>query len=126
MSCEGSAAGYEAEKRAAIAAAETWLELVDEGKYGESWESAAALVKRLVTEEQWLQKMEPVRESLGSVRTRELKSAEYRTALPGAPDGEYVVIQFVSSFEHKKEAIETVTPMLDDDGTWRVSGYYIK
>ncbi len=46
--------------------------------------------------------------------------------MPGAPDGEYVVIQYDSSFEHKQAAVETVTPMLDKDGKWRVSGYYIK
>jgi len=42
------------------------------------------------------------------------------------PDGDYVIIQFDTSFENKKSAIETVTPMLDKDGVWRVSGYYIK
>jgi hypothetical protein len=36
------------------------------------------------------------------------------------------VIHYQSSFEHKKSATETVTPMLDNDGQWRVSGYYIK
>ena len=33
---------------------------------------------------------------------------------------------YASSFEHKKAAVETVTPMLDKDGHWRVSGYFIK
>jgi ribosomal protein S17E len=37
-----------------------------------------------------------------------------------------VIIQYDSSFENKKSAVETVTPMLDKDGKWRVSGYYIK
>jgi ribosomal protein S17E len=46
--------------------------------------------------------------------------------LIGAPDGEYIVIQFETSFENKKAAIETVTPMMDKDWRWRVSGYYIK
>jgi hypothetical protein len=58
--------------------------------------------------------------------SRKLKSKKYTTSLPGAPDGKYVVIQYETSFEHKKSAIETVTPMLDKDGKWRVSGYYIK
>jgi hypothetical protein len=58
--------------------------------------------------------------------SRKLKSAKYTTTLPGAPDGEYVVIQFDSSFEHKQSAVETITPMLDKDGKWRVSGYFIK
>jgi hypothetical protein len=50
----------------------------------------------------------------------------YTTTLPGAPDGEYVVIQYQSSFGKKNLAVETVTPMLDQDGVWRVSGYFIR
>jgi hypothetical protein len=46
--------------------------------------------------------------------------------LPGAPDGQYVVIQFETSFENKHNAVETVTPMLEPNGQWRVSGYYIR
>ncbi len=67
-----------------------------------------------------------VRKPLGQTVSRVLFSKRYHTSLPGAPDGEYVVIQFNTSFENKKSAIETVTPMKDEDGKWRVSGYYIK
>ncbi|KPJ71393.1 hypothetical protein AMJ52_08655, partial [candidate division TA06 bacterium DG_78] len=63
---------------------------------------------------------------LGKLVSRTVKSAKYTTSLPGAPDGEYVVIQYEASFENKQSAIETVTPMKDTDGAWRVSGYYIK
>jgi hypothetical protein len=52
-------------------------------------------------------------------------SSTYTETAPGAPDGEYVIILFDTSFENKKSAVETVTPMMDG-GTWRVSGYYIK
>jgi len=48
------------------------------------------------------------------------------TSVPGGPDGQYVIIEFAASFENKKTAIETVTPMLEKDGVWRVAGYYIK
>ncbi len=48
------------------------------------------------------------------------------SSLPGAPDGNYVVIQFKTTFEHKAQAVETVTPMLENDGVWRVTGYFIK
>ena len=34
--------------------------------------------------------------------------------------------KYVYSFGNKKAAVETITPMLDKDGKWRVSGYYIK
>jgi len=49
-----------------------------------------------------------------------------RPLLPGAPDGEYVVFQFDTSFERKGTAVETVTVSKETDGAWRVSGYYIK
>ena len=58
--------------------------------------------------------------------SRKLKGAQYETSLPGAPDGEYVVIQYDTSFENKQSAVETITPTLDKDGQWRVSGYFIR
>jgi hypothetical protein len=36
-----------------------------------------------------------------------------------------VVLKFDTSFANKKVAVETVTPMLDKDGKWRVSGYFV-
>lgn len=111
---------------AAIDVAKAWLSLVDGEKYAESWDASAQYFKSAVKKEQWLQAMQSGRKPFGKNISRELKSKSYRTALPGAPDGEYVVIQFNASFENKKEALETITPMLDKDGQWRVSGYYMK
>lgn len=122
---QGALSHTEAEKEAKTAA-EVWLELVDNKKYEESWDEAASYFQGAVSTEQWISSMESVRNPLGQKLSRNLKSKQYYTSLPGAPDGEYVVIQFNTSFEHKKSAVETVTPMKDQDGQWRVSGYYIK
>jgi hypothetical protein len=119
------AASPEKEK-AAVASAEKWLGLIDTAKYRESWKEAAELFRNAVSPEQWEQSLQAVRTPLGKLITRKLKTKTYRTSLPGAPDGEYVVLEFETSFAHKKSAIETVTPMMDKDGTWRVSGYYIR
>ena len=105
---------------------ESWLALVDAGKYADSWQEASQLFKNAVTKEQWQSAVGAARTPMGKMLSRKLKSAKYTTTLPGAPDGEYVVIQFDSSFEHKQSAVETITPMLDKDGKWRVSGYFIK
>ena len=110
----------------ATRSAEAWLSLVDSGKYAESWQEAAGYFKAAVTKDDWQGKMHAAREPLGKLVSRKLRSAKYMTTLPGAPDGEYVVIQFDSSFEHKQTAVETITPMRDKDGKWRVSGYFIK
>jgi hypothetical protein len=113
-------------ERAAIDAAQRWLDLVEAEKYGESWAEAANYFQGAVSQEQWLSAMHSVRKPLGQKISRSLKSKQYHTSLPGAPDGEYVVIQFETSFESKLSAVETVTPMKERDGNWRVSGYYIK
>jgi uncharacterized protein DUF4019 len=107
-------------------AADSWLALVDSGKYAESWHEAASHFKAAVSQDQWQHAMRASRDPLGKMLSRKLQSAKYTKTLPGVPDGEYVVIQYESSFEHKQSAVETVTPMLDKDGKWRVSGYFIK
>ena len=110
----------------AIKAAETWLAVVDSGDYTKSWDTAAAYFRGAVTKEKWEEMLKGVRPPLGKVLSRKVKSKQYATSLPGAPDGEYVVIQFETSFENKDAAVETVTPMKDEDGKWRVSGYFIR
>ena len=108
-------------EEAALSAAESWLELVDAGSYAESWEEAASYFKGAIQEDKWVQSLRGVRAPLGQVLSRKLKSETYRSSLPGAPDGEYVIIQFDTSFQNKKSSVETVTPMLDN-GEWESLG----
>lgn len=118
----GSAAGGDD----AVAVAQAWLEVVDRGDYQESWDQAASYFQGAVPAGQWQQQLTAVRGPLGSVQSREVISTQPATELPGAPDGEYVVIQFRTSFANKANAVETVTPMRDTDGSFHVSGYYIR
>ncbi|MBI5442228.1 MAG: DUF4019 domain-containing protein [Deltaproteobacteria bacterium] len=112
--------------RQAQAAATTWLTLTDAAKYGPSWDEAASLFKAAVTKASWESALKGVRAPLGVVKSRKLRAATFTRTLPGAPDGEYVVIQFDTQFESKAAAVETITPMHEKDGSWRVSGYFIK
>jgi hypothetical protein len=116
----------EAAEKKAEEASDAWLQLVDNSQYEKSWETAAELFRNAIRKEQWNQSLNAVRKPLGKVIKRTLSSKQYTTSVPGAPDGEYVVIQYKTSFESKKSSVETVSPMLDKDGKWRVSGYYIK
>ena len=125
--CAAFAVAQSPEKeKTAITVAKKWLSLTDSGNYKRSWKDSAGYFRNAITEERWVQTLAAVRTPLGKLISREVKSAAYESSLPGVPDGDYVVIQFETSFENKKSAIETVTPMLEKDGKWRVSGYYIK
>ena len=46
--------------------------------------------------------------------------------LPGAPEGDYSIIEFQTEFANGKKATEQVIWMLEKDDVWRVSGYFIR
>jgi len=106
--------------------AESWLTLVDGGSYGDSWDQASAMFKSQVTKEKWIGALQQVRQPLGKMQSRKLANAQYTESLPNAPAGKYVVIQDQTAFENIPSATETILPMLDKDGQWRVSGYFVK
>ena len=111
---------------ATMKSTQAWLALVDEGRYGESWDHAAKLFRAAVTRATWERGAAAARGPFGKLLSRKVKGAEYKTSLPGAPDGESVVVQFDATFEKKKDAVETVTPMREADGSWKVSGYFVR
>jgi hypothetical protein len=121
-----SCTAFSQNTKAAVDASRQWLAQVDAGNYAASWDKAAQRFKDSVPKEQWAKMLRTARDPLGKVVSRKLKSATYRTSLPGMPDGQYVMVQYDSSFEHKKSVLETLTPMLEKNGEWRVAGYFIK
>jgi hypothetical protein len=111
---------------AALESAKSWLALVDAEKYENSWNESAEVLQNAISSVILQTSIEKARKPFGAVISREVKSTKYRTSLPGLPEGQYVVILFTTSFQNQKSVIETVVPMVDKDGKWRVSGYYIK
>jgi Protein of unknown function (DUF4019) len=106
--------------------AESWLALVDGQRYADSWQAAAAFFRNAVTADKWEEAVRTARSPLGSLKSRVVKSVTSTKTLPGAPDGQYVVFQFNTGFEHKAAALETVTTIRESDGNWRVVGYFVK
>jgi Protein of unknown function (DUF4019) len=99
-------------EKTAVESATRWLALQDDGNLAASWEESAQHLKSSVSKAQWT-RMLRARVALGSLKSRKILSATYTKAtLPGAPEGQFVVIYYESSFEHKTSAVEMVTPML--------------
>jgi hypothetical protein len=126
MLVSGSVEAQGSGTKAAQTSVEVWLALIDSESYAASWESAATLFRNAITQEKWQAAAQTARAPLGQLKSRALKSATSTTTLPGAPDGEYVVFQFNTSFAQKAAAVETVTAIREKDGTWHVGGYFIK
>jgi len=110
----------------ATSAANAWLKLVDDGDYEGSWQHASTLFQDNVGIDAWTQKVAAVRGPLGPLLSRKLIDSHTATSLPGAPDGQYAVMHYQSSFKSKQSAVEIVTSMLDKNGEWRVAGYFIE
>lgn len=106
--------------------ARAWLNLPDSGKYAESWKNASTLFQTKKSESDWKKNMKAIRSPLGTMKSRHIATAYLATSLPDMPDGEYVIVQFYTSFEHQALALETVTTIQEQDDTWRVSEYLVE
>jgi len=122
----GTTTNITSAEKVAELSAQRWLMSIDGGNYAESWNETSSFFRSVVTEPSWANSMNTFRQPLGGLVARKIKSAQPMTELPGAPDGQYVVMQFETSFANKKSAIETVTFMLEKDGQWKSAGYFIK
>lgn len=103
----------------------SWLSLIDNGDYLESWEQAGAYFQQEVPSAQWQEAVSEVRDPLGSVISRQQVESKTYQSLPGVPEGEYLVLRFSTRFTHQAEVIETLT-LQSVDGDWKVLGYFVR
>lgn len=108
------------------AAAETWLQLLDGGRFHDSWTQAGSLFQRAVSPEQWEQAVRQARRGMGAPIERKVDRVVHSTSLPGAPAGEYIVVEFRSIYEAHPQAVETVVLRNEGEEGWRVVGSFIR
>ncbi|KQN25156.1 LuxR family transcriptional regulator [Sphingomonas sp. Leaf33] len=100
-----------------VRSAQTWLELLDQSKWDDSYRGTGAAFRKLNTLKMWSDASERVRKPLGAVVSRTLLSQEN---VPAPPDG-YEVVKFRTRFANSGDVVETVS--LEREGkTWRVVG----
>jgi hypothetical protein len=109
----------------AVQAIDAWLVVVDEKSYADSWIEASTQFRKAIDQPGWTQALSAMRGQVGALRSRTVRSVRRVAQLPRAPTGEYVVVEYVTSFYRKPQAAETVTATRENDGSWRVSGYSI-
>lgn len=111
---------------AAIAAARDWLVLTDRGEFAASHAKAGAKFKSVLDADRWTAALKKERGPRGALVTRTVVRSTFQTTLPGAPDGDYALVLFRTSFAKATDAAETVTLEREPDGAWRVVGYFIR
>jgi hypothetical protein len=108
-----------------IEAGKKWLSLIDDGHYDQTWDLASPILKNKVTKQEWNKGLRDIRKPLGKLVSRSPEKFARAHSLPGAPDGDYVIVEYLSTFANGKHP-EQLTWVLENGDTWRVTGYFIR
>jgi len=103
-----------------------WLALADAGDARATWEAAGPAFQAAASADAWSEKLQAVRAPLGPLTSRVEAVAQRLHALPDAPPGEYVVLQYHSVYDARLAVVETLTLQQEAAGEWRVVGYHIR
>lgn len=107
-------------------AADRWVQTIDQGNFGQSWKDADAGFQANVSEIQWTQTLQQIAAQTGKMLKREFKSEEVKSDLPGAPAGKFKFVVYQTAFEKAPQVTETVVLIETKDGSWKVTGYFLK
>ena len=111
------------EEQLIVDTAYKWLALTDAGQYEAAWNAWPARITSGGLGKNWAGWMQARRSPLGNVKSRELVKITHQSKLRGAPDGDYSIVEFETSFERKRNSVENVT-LTRENGYWQVSGYH--
>lgn len=105
------------------------MQMVDANRIGEIWDGASATMKRVVTRDDFVKQVTIDRNKLGEVASRG-KATVSRSQFPAGaqvPEGLYLNVAVPTTFAGSQQPVrELVSFRLDEDKTWRVSGYSLR
>lgn len=110
---------------AASTSAQQWLAVSDAQQYAATYTDASSVLRQAISQELWVQTIQSSRKPLGKLQHRTVKSATFKKDLPGAPAGEFLIIEFSSVFDNYASAKERVVTIREANG-WKVAGYHVK
>jgi Protein of unknown function (DUF4019) len=102
-----------------------WLALTDRGDGAGSWAAAGLKFREAITAERWSESLSAVRTPRGPVVQRAVVATRFEKSFPGAPEGDYAIVQFRTAFAKLVEGGETLVLEHEPDGVWRVVGYSV-
>ena len=120
----GAAAAQDPRASLVQETARAWLADTDRGDAAQSWKIAGKRFRDAITVDRWAESLKQVRPPLWALSQRGLLATQFRKSIPGAPDGDYAIVVFRTTFAKKMDARETLTLEREPDGVWRVIGYF--
>jgi Protein of unknown function (DUF4019) len=112
------------QKDAALKVAEAYIVLLDKGKYGESWDSMTAHVRKGITRRKWIDSLGKTRGTYGVLQGRKLKKMDLRaTDVAEKFDEAWVYTEFQSV--DGQSSSELLVLVLEKGKDWAVNSYWI-
>ena len=111
------------EERQVLKAAESFLAVMDEGRFGELFNISSMLAKKQASRAQVSQTYQQIRDTAGKIEQRTLQRVRLIEDFLGLPPGRYAAVLYRSNFEKYKGLWESVVLNVDDDGQWRANTY---
>ena len=105
------------------------IQLMDQGKSAEIWDGASPVAKAVVNRQDFVTQIAADRTRLGAPTERKQVAVTRAAYAAGGavPAGNYINVVFATRFANAAEPVrELVSFHLDDDKTWRVSGYSVR
>ena len=116
---------HAADELAAERQALGFLGYLDQGRFADSYAYTGMLIRTQLDRDAFSAQIQKARVGTGAFQSRELIDSAYSTTVPGAPEGQYVILHYHASFANRPDSVETVT-LTFAKGYWRVVGYSIK
>ena len=108
----------------AEAIANKFIEFMDNNKFSAAYTLMDKNTKRIVTEEQYNDQHQMVRNQFGKTKSRNKLSTEFKDEMGGVTGGNHVETAFETTFENEKQALIETIIMTDEDSEWKVSAYF--
>lgn len=105
------------------------IQLVDQNKVGEVWDGASAVAKSVVGKSNFVSQIASDRQKLGAPTERKQVGVTRAAYAAGGqvPAGNYINVVYATKFANAPKPVrELVSFHLDNDKTWRVSGYSLR
>lgn len=108
----------------ALASAGSFLKLVDARQYPKAYLSFSKFAQKAATQETFINAMRTVQGQIGNQTSRKVLAKNFVHEIPGAPKGDYWIIDYDTNFSKKGPSVERVTTMLEGK-SWKIGGYLL-
>ena len=105
------------------------IQLMDQGKSAEIWDGASPVAKAVVNRQDFVTQIAADRTRLGAPTERKQVAVTRAAYAAGGavPAGNYINVVYATKFANNPQPVrELVSFHLDEDKTWRVSGYSLR